>query len=202
MTNGSEDHDSVIVSFQRQPDEHVAVMLRAGRRLAGRSPQKAQNEVGWFFISAIAVGAGLPVLFYLLRRYVYIPVFGLSPSIHEADIAIIWLVPSLMIYALILVYARWAMRRRLVVMRSRIRPNVAITVTANTEGASWASTNTTIWLGWSEVINIRRVDRRIEFDLESFVTYIPASAFSDQREQDAAFARILGFWRAANPVQP
>jgi len=202
MTTGSEDHDSVTVSFMRQPDEHVSVMLRAGRRMARRSPQKAQNEVAWFFISAIAVGAGLPVLFYLLRRYVYVPVFGLSPSIHEADIAIIWLVPSLMIYALILVYSRWAMRQRRAAMHSRIRPGVTITVTANAEGASWASTDTKIWLGWSEIVNISRADGRIEFDLESFVTYIPASAFSDQKAQDAAFARILGFWRAVNPVQP
>lgn len=202
MTTGSEDEHSISVSFIRQPDEHVAVMLRAGRRVARRSPQKVQNEVAWFFISAIAVGVGLPVLFYLLRRYVYVPVFGLSPSIHEAELAIIWLVPSLMIYALILVYYRWAMRRRRAVMRSRIRPGVRITATANAQGASWASTDTRIWFGWSEIINISRADGRIEFDLESFVTYIPASAFSDQQAQDAAFARILGFWQAANPVQP
>ncbi|GAC1045729.1 hypothetical protein [Rhizobium sp. No.120] len=202
MTTGSEDEHSITVSFIRQPDEHVAVMLRAGRRVARRSPQKAQNEVAWFFISAIAVGAGLPVLFYLLRRYVYVPVLGLSPSIHEADIAIIWLVPSLMIYALILVYYRWAIRRRRMAMRSRIRPGVVITATADAQGASWASTDIKIWLGWSEIINISRADGRIEFDLESFVTYIPASAFSDQQAQDTAFARILGFWRAANPVQP
>ncbi len=47
------------------------------------------------------------------------------------------------------------------------------------EGASWASTNTMPWVGWSEILDIRRSDGRIEFDLESFVTYIPASAFSD-----------------------
>ncbi len=202
MTTGSEDEHSITVSFIRQPDEHVAVMLRAGRRVARRSPQKAQNEVGWFFISAIAVASGLPVLFYLLRRYVYVPVFGLSPSIREADIAIIWLVPSLMIYAVILIYYRWAMRRRRTAIRSRIRPSVTITVTANARGASWASTDTKIWLGWNEIIGISRADGRIEFDLESFATYIPASAFSDQQAQDAAFARILSLWRAANPLQP
>ncbi|MGZ9724091.1 hypothetical protein [Rhizobium miluonense] len=202
MTTGSEDDKSITLSFVRQPDEHVAIMRQAGRRFALRRPSNAQNATAWFVLSAIGVGAGLPVLFHLLRGYVFIPVFGLSSSIHEADMAIIWLVPTLIVYVLILVYSRWATRRRLATMQSRIRPDVTITVTANADGASWISTNTTIWLGWREIADISRRNGRIEFDLESFVTYIPASAFSNQGEQDAAFARILGFWRAAHPVQP
>ncbi len=70
------------------------------------------------------------------------------------------------------------------------------------EGASWASINTMLWVGWSEILDIRRSDGRIEFHLESFVTYIPPSAFSDRGAQDAAFARILGFWGTATPLQP
>ncbi|SCB50703.1 hypothetical protein GA0061103_0898 [Rhizobium multihospitium] len=202
MTAMLEDDNRIVVSFVRQPSEHVAVMWQAGQRLALRHPPNAHNRAAWRFVSAIGVGAGFPVLFYLLRAYVFVPVFGLSPSMDLGDMAIIWLVPTLIIYVLILIYSRWATRRRTATMRSRIRPDVTITVTITSEGGSWNSEHTSIWLGWREIRDIGRRNGRIEFDTESFVTYIPASAFADEAAQQAAFARILGFWRAANPVQP
>ncbi len=202
MTTELADDQSVTVSFVRQPAEHVAVMRQAGQRFALRRPRNAQSETAWFFVSAIVVGAALPVFFHLLREYVFIPVFGLSRSIGLGEMAIIWLVPTLIVYALILLYFRWATRRRLRVMQSRLRPDVTVTVTITPEGAAWNSAQTSIWLGWSEILKISRRSGRIEFDTETFVTYIPASAFSDQQAQDAAFARILGLWRAAKPVQP
>ena len=202
MTTELEDDRSITVSFIRQPAEHVDVMRQAGRRLAFRRPTNAHNQAAWFFVSAIGVGAGLPVLFHLLRTYILVPVFGMPRSMDFGDMAIIWLIPTLIIYALILIYSRWLTRRRLAAMQSRIRPDVTITVTITPEGGSWDSAQTSIWLGWPEIRNIGRRNGRIEFDTESFVTYIPASAFADQAKQDAAFSRILGFWRAAKPVQP
>lgn len=202
MTIEPEDDQSLTVSFVRQPAEHVDVMRQAGRRLALRRPARAHDQAAWFFISAIGVGAGLPVLFHLLRAYIFVPVFGMSRSMDLGDMAIIWLIPTLIIYALILIYSRWLARRRLAAMQERIRPDVAITVTITPRGGSWDSAQTSIWLGWPEIRDIGRRSGRIEFDTESFVTYIPTSAFADQAAQDAAFARILGFWRAAKPVQP
>lgn len=202
MMTGPEDEHSITVSFIRQPDEHVAVMLRAGRRAAGRSPQKAQNDAGWFVLWAIAIGAALPVVFHFLREYIFIPIFGLSPSINKGDMAIIWLIPTLILYALVLTYSSWQVRRRLAAMQARIRPGLTITVTITPDGATCNTEHTSMWLAWSEIVDIGLRDKRIEFDLESFATYIPASAFSDQQAQDAAFARILGLWRAAKPVQP
>ncbi|MFK0166698.1 hypothetical protein [Rhizobium sp. NPDC090279] len=202
MTTGSEDDHAITVSFARQPAEHVAVMRQAGRRFAARQSRNAQSTGAAFFVSAIVVGAALPVSFHLLREYLFIPVFGLSPSIGKGDMAIIWLVPTLILYALILIYSRWLGRRRLAAMQARIRPDVHVIVTITPEGATWNSKQSSIWLAWGEIIDIGLRDGRIEFDLESFAAYIPASAFASQAVQQAAFARILGFWRAANPVQP
>jgi len=202
MTTEPEDDHSMTVSFVRQPDEHLAVMRQAGRRFAARRSPNAQNQAAWFVLSAIAVGAALPVFFHLLREYVFIPIFGLAPSIDKGDMAIIWLVPTLILYALFLTYSTWQMRRRLAAMQARIRPDITITVTITPAGATWNTGQTSIWLAWSEIVDIGLRDKRIEFDLESFATYIPASAFSSEVEQQAAFARILGLWRAANPVQP
>lgn len=116
--------------------------------------------------------------------------------------AIIWLVPTLVLYALTLVYFRWLGRRRMATMQTHIRPDILITVTITPKGATWDSKQSSMWLGWSEILDIGLRDKRIEFDLEAFATYIPVAAFFSEAEQQAAFARILGFWRAANPVQP
>ncbi len=202
MKTEPEDDSSITVSFVRQPAEHVAVMQQAAQRFAVRRPPNAHNQAAWFFVSAIGVGAGLPVLFYLLRAYIFVPVFGMPGSMDLGDMAIIWLVPTLIIYVLIRIYSRWATQRRLAALQSRLRPDVAITVTITPRGGSWDSAQTSIWLGWSEIRAIGRRNGRIEFDTETFVTYIPASAFSDRGAQDAAFERILGFWRAVNPAQP
>ncbi|NLS01426.1 hypothetical protein HGP17_31720 [Rhizobium sp. P38BS-XIX] len=202
MTTEPEDDHSITVSFVRQPAEHVTVMRQVGRRLAARRAPSAQKAAVVLVLSAIAVGATLPVFFDLLRTYVFIPVFDISPLIHRGDMTIIWLVPTLILYALILIYFRWLGRRRMAMMQAHIRPDILITVTITPKGATWDSQQSSIWLAWSEIVDIGFRDTRIEFDLESFATYIPVSAFASEAEQRAAFARILGFWRAANPVQP
>ncbi|MBM7050367.1 MULTISPECIES: hypothetical protein [Rhizobium] len=202
MTTTSADNDRIVVSYVRQPDEHIAVMRRAGRRLAARRPANAYDRWGLLPLWAIGGGAGLAGLFHVLRAYLFVPVFGISPSVDEGEMMMIWLVPTLIVYVLIVLYSRWLTRRRLAAMRSRIRPDITITVTMTPEGASWNSAHTSMWLAWSEITNIGRRDGRIEFDLEAFVTYIPVSAFSNQGEQDAALRRILGFWKAERAIQP
>jgi hypothetical protein len=202
MTATSEDSDQIIVSYVRQPDEHIAVMRQTGRRLTQRRPANAFNRWGLFLLCAIGGGAGSAALFHVLRTYVYIPVLGISSSVDETDLMMIWLVPTLIVYVLINLYYRWLTRRGLATLRSRIRPDITITVTITPEGASWNTAHSSMWLAWSEITNIGRRNGRIEFDLESFVTYIPTSVFSSQEEQDAAFRRILGLWKAEQAIQP
>jgi hypothetical protein len=202
MTTLSEDSDRIVVSYVRQPDEHVAVMRQAGRRFAMRRPANAYGRWGSLLLWAIGGAAGLAGLFHLLRAYFFIPVLGTSPSLDENDLMAIWLVPTLIIYVLIVLYYRWLTRRRLAAMRSRIRPDIAVTVTMTPEGASWDTAHSSMWLAWAEIIDIGRRNGRIEFDLEAFITYIPLSAFSDQEEQDAVFRRILGLWKAERAIQP
>ncbi len=202
MTTGAEDDHPIVVSFIRQPAEHVTVMRQVGRRLAARRSPSAQKAAAVLVVSAIAVGAALPVFFDLLRTYVFIPVFDLSPLIHRGDMAIIWLVPTLILYALILIYFRWLALRRMAMMQAHIRPDILITVTITPKGATWDSKQSSMWLAWSEIVDIGLRDKRIEFDLEAFATYIPVAAFSSEAEQQAAFARILGFWRAGRAIQP
>lgn len=202
MTTPSEDIDRIVVSYVRQPDEHIAVMRQAGRRFAMRHPANSYERWGSFLLWAIGGSAGLAGLFHLLRAYLFVPVFEISPSVDEGDMMMIWLFPTLIIYVLIVLYYRWLMRRRLAAMRSRIRLDITVTVTMTPEGACWDTAHSSMWLAWAEIIDIGRRSGRIEFDLEAFITYIPLSAFSDQGEQDAVFRRILGFWRAERAIQP
>ncbi|MGM4983119.1 hypothetical protein [Rhizobium sp. 11_C7_N12_5] len=44
MTTTSEDNDRIVVSYVRQPDEHIAVMRQAGRRLAVRRTPNAYDR--------------------------------------------------------------------------------------------------------------------------------------------------------------
>lgn len=202
MTAMPESDERIAISFVRQPSEHIAVMQETGRRFTARRAVSRYGKLGWALLLAIGCGAGVPALFYFLRNDLFIPIFELPASIDTGDIAFIWLVPTLILYVVLVPYFRWLAARRLAAMQSRIRPNITITVVITPEGASWNTQASSMWLAWSEIQDIGRRNDRIEFDLESFVTYIPVSAFADQAEQDAAFARILGFWRAANPVQP
>lgn len=202
MTTTSEDNDRIVVSYVRQPDEHMTVMRQAGRRFAMRRTPKAYDRWGLLLLYAIGASAGLTGLFHLLRAYIFVPVLGISPSLDESDLMVIWLVPSMVVYVLVNLYYRWLTRRRLAAVRSRIRPDITITVTMTPEGASWNSAHTALSLAWSEITNIGHRNGRIEFDLESMVTYIPTSVFSNREEQDAAFARILGFWQAGRAIQP
>jgi hypothetical protein len=114
----------------------------------------------------------------------------------------IWLVPTLIVYVLVNLYYRWLTRRRLAALRSRIRPDITINVTIRPEGASWNTAHSSMWFAWREITDITSRNGRIEFDLETFVTYIPLSAFSNREEQDAIFSRILGLWRADRAIQP
>lgn len=202
MTTMAEDDNQITVSFVRQPSEHIAVMRQAGRRFAAGRSSNAHDAWGWYTLYAIGGGAGLAALFHVLRRYVFAPVLGIPLSITQSDMLIIWFVPTLIIYVLILFYSRWLTRRRLAAMESRIRPGMSVAVTITPEGASWSTAHTSMWFSWCEITNIGHHSGRIEFDLESFVAYIPAAAFATQGEQDAVFGRILGFWQAGQAIQP
>lgn len=202
MTTLSEDSDRIVVSYVRQPDEHIAVMRQAGRRFAISRRANAYRSGGMLLLCAIGIGGGAAALFHVLRAYFYVPVLGISPSLDESDLMMIWLVPTVIVYVIINLYYRWLTRRRLAAMRSRIRPDIAVTVTMTPEGASWNTAHSSMWLAWAEIIDIGRRDGRIEFDLEAFITYIPLSAFSNQEEPDAVFRRILGLWKAERAIQP
>ena len=202
MTATSEDNSQIVVSYVRRPAEHIAVMQQTGRRFMVRRPASAFDRWGVLLLCAIGGGGGAAALFHVLRTYFYVPILGISPSLDEGDLMMIWLVPTLIVYVLFLLYYRWLARRRLARMRSRIRPDITVTVAMTPEGASWNTAHSSMWLAWGEIIDIGRRNGRIEFDLESFVTYIPTSVFSDQKEQDAVFGRILGLWKAERAIQP
>ncbi|MGV1761609.1 hypothetical protein ACQZ6F_32615 [Rhizobium sp. A22-96] len=202
MTASSEGSDQIVVSYVRQPDEHIAVMRQAGRRFAIRRPGNAYQRWGLLLLWVIGVSAGLAALFHFLRAHVFIPVFGIPPSLDKNDLMVIWIIPTAILYVLVGFYFRWLTRRRLATMQSRIRPGITITVTMTSRGASWDTAHSSMWLAWSEITDITSQNRRIEFDLETFVTYIPLSAFSNREEQDAIFSRILGLWRADRAIQP
>jgi small-conductance mechanosensitive channel len=201
MTTVLED-DRLILSFVRQPEEHAAVMRQAGRRFGVRRRRNPAEAGGLALLYAIACGAGIALLFHALRIYVYTPIFDVPSYIDEGTLVFIWLVPTAVLYVLFVLYVRWLTRRRLSMLQARIRPDVTITVTVTPKGASWETAQSSIWLGWSEISDIALRNGRIEFDLESFVTYIPAAAFAGMQQQTAMLKQILGLWRAARAKQP
>jgi hypothetical protein len=128
--------------------------------------------------------------------------FGMPHSLDDSDLLMIWLIPSLLLLAAVAIYSRLATRRRFAAMQARIRPDVVVTVTVTSEGASWTTAQSSVWLGWPEIAAIVDFNGRILFELESFVSFIPTSAFANDEERTAILRQILGLWQAGRTAKP
>jgi hypothetical protein len=197
-------HDEpIILSYVRDPAEQVQVMRLAGRRFSSRGNRMSvQTRWGIFLLSAIAAGAGSVIFFHLYRLFFLIPMFGAPLRLDDGDVTIIWLIPSLLLLVGVAIYSRLATRRRFAAMQARIRPDVVVTVMVTPEGASWTTTHSSVWLGWPEIAAIVDFNGQILFELESFVSFIPASAFANGEQRTAILRQILSFWQAGRTAKP
>lgn len=193
--------DEIVLSYIRDPDEHVAAMREAGRRLVAHPFANAGRSAVLVLLYALAMGAIMVGLFHVLPTYVYPSILRLPP-IDSYAAAMFWLAPTLVLVLLFSLCTRLSAPQQFNALRKRIRPGVEITVTVRRDGTYWASAQTSYWFGWSEVADITLRNSRIEFTFDALITYIPAAAFADTCEQAATLQRILALWRAANPVQP
>ncbi|WP_146260095.1 hypothetical protein [Rhizobium tubonense] len=192
--------DRIVISYVRQPAEHADVMRQAGRRFATTDMRPSFD--GWYLLLGILAGAGLYFFFYAYRRLVLIPLLGLSPTVGTGDILLTCFLPCLLAYALVIIYLRHASTVRLAAMKARIRPDVVVTATISHDGISWDSPGSSLRLDWRSVSDIATRNGRIEFDVDSFVCYIPGHAFRNQQEQAAVLERILAFWAPQEVVNP
>ena len=199
MMNASLD-DCIVISYTRQPAEHADVMRQAGRRFAAADTRPRFD--GWYLLLGILAGAGLYFFFYCYRRLVLIPMLGMSPEIGTGDILLICFLPCLLAYALVITYLRYASAARLTAARARIRPDVPVTTTITRGGVTWDSPGSSLHLDWRSVSDIANREGRIEFDIDSFVCYIPGHAFRNQQEQAAVLERILTFWAPQEVANP
>jgi hypothetical protein len=192
--------DRIVITYIRQPAEHADVMRQAGRRFAAADVRPRFD--GWYLLLGMLGGAGLYFFFYAYRRLVLIPLLGLSPTLETGEILVICLLPCLLAYALLIIYLKHASTVRLAAMKARIRPDVQVTTTISHDGITWESPGSSLRLDWRSVSDIAMRNGRIEFDIDSFVCYIPGHAFHNQQEQAAVLERILAFWAPHEVVNP
>jgi hypothetical protein len=187
------------LSFERDPKEHAAIMLAAGRRLM--QPRR-KLPVGVTFVAAVAVGAviGLSMEFY--RRLVLEPLFGID-QVAPFNIVALQILPVIVIFvALAYILGARAAKRRRQTLIERLGPSQFVDVDIFTDGIRTSSGVLTITLDWKGVQDIVVSKDRVEFDGDAFACYIPQRAFKSRAEFEEGIKQAHQLWAKAKDRPP
>jgi len=184
------------VSFETDPAEQADIMLEAGRRFTA-TPSRSR---GWpFFAGAVAFGAAIGIVMEAYRRLLLAPLF--DGEVTPLNIVVLQLLPFLLLIAALLHgRARRIAAKRRQALIDRLAPNVFIDMDIFRDGIRASVGPTTLSLEWSAIRDVSVKERRIEFEAESLVLYIPDRAFPDRSAFEAAGARLIALWRES--IQP
>jgi hypothetical protein len=187
------------LSFKREPEEHTRVMLEAGRRLT--TPPSFANRWPRLLIGAIAFGAVVGIAMEGYRRFILSPLLGIV-DVPPLNVIVLQLLPFfLLLIALLYLRMHYVQKRRLRAMIERLEPNLFIDIDIYRDGLRLSSEHLTITLEWAAARNVLLNSTRIEFEGESFTTYIPQRAFADRQAFEAAATEIRQLWRDAKGRQ-
>lgn len=182
------------LSFTRNPDEHVDVMLETGRRMmTSPDPVSAWAAFG----VAIGFGAIVGIVMEIHRRFVLPLLLGPSEIAPLGTVTLQLLPLVMLIVALYVVLHLRVTKRRRRALASRLDPNRIIDVDIFTQGIVSSSGHVTVELAWAGVTNIVLDGGRIEIECESFAVYLPERAFANRAAFVQAAKDLRGLWREA-----
>lgn len=182
------------LSFKREPAEHAALMLDAGRRMMA-SP--ARTNPWPAFGLAIGVGVVAGIVTELHRRFV-IPLFLSDAETVTLGILILQLLPVLALLVALAIFSyRRTNRRRRAALVSRIQPGAFIDVDIFPHGLVSSSGPVTIEVEWPAVRAVTTDGGRLVLECETFALYIPERAFVTPAAFAEGSKEILRLWREA-----
>lgn len=186
------------LSFQREPEEHVDVMLAAGRRMM--TPNRASYN--WSIIgAAVGFGAVVGISMEIYRRFVLSPLLGVD-EVTPLTVIVLQLLPLLLlISALVYGWIRYIGKRRKQMLLDRLEPDLFVDLDIFRDGLRMTAGTLTLSLEWTGIRAILTGTQRIEFDGESFTAYVPERAFESRQAFEAAVGQFRAFWLEAKQKQ-
>jgi hypothetical protein len=186
------------LSFQREPGEHADVMLAAGRRMM--TPRK--TSYSWSIIgAAVGFGAVVGISMEIYRRFLLSPLLGVD-EVTPLTVIVQQLLPLLLlIIALVYAWIRYVRRRRKQTLIDRLEPDLFVDLDVFRDGIRMTAGTLTLSLEWAGIRDILVGAQRIEFESDSFATYVPERAFENRPAFDAAAAQFRQLWLEAKLKQ-
>jgi hypothetical protein len=182
------------LSFMRDPKEHAEVMLAAGRRMMGRDTVRFTWQV---WIGAVLFGASFGLIMELYRRFVLARLLDVA-SVPPFNIIMLQVLPVLaLLWVAFYVRARYGARRMVRNLEERLQTKTFIDTDIYADGIQSTTGGLQMQLEWSAVRNIVVRNKRIEFEGEAFVIYIPERAFPNPQAYDAAVKQLRQLWSEA-----
>jgi hypothetical protein len=182
------------LSFERDAKEHAEVMLAAGRRFMGRRAIRFT----WPVLAAVlAVSAAIGLFMELYRRYVLTFFADIStfPTLGALTLQLLPLLILLLV--LILMRAQRAEQAALGNLENRLRPRVFVDTDIYPDGIRSVSDMISLQVDWASIRNVTITERRIEFEGEAMVLYLPFRAFESRADYNLRTRELRSLWRKA-----
>jgi hypothetical protein len=185
------------ISFERDPKEHVDVVLSANRRFMATS----RSRYTWLIlIGAIMSGAAIGFVMEVYRRYVLPFVLG-GDNVPTLSMVLFQFLPFVLLIAgLILTRARTLERLRRKAFAAQLAKGQFIDTDIYQNGIETTSGDVTVWMPWHTVRDVVVANRRIEILGDAFVTYLPERAFPDKEIFHKAGIRLAELKRQSRII--
>ncbi|MBL0370492.1 hypothetical protein JJB09_00485 [Rhizobium sp. KVB221] len=165
------------ISFERDPAEHVEVMLSAGRwHMTAPRPRYT-----WLVLAgAIASGLAIGLLMELYRRFA-LPLVLDAQMIPTLSVVLFQFLPFvILIAALVLGRSRYLDRLRRQSFETQLETGQFIDTDVYDNGIETTSGDVTVWMPWGTVRDVVVSCGRIEVLGDAFIAYLPERAFPNK----------------------
>ena len=170
------------ISFERDPQEHVDVVLSINRwYMATHRPRYS-----WLVLAgAVGFGLGIGLLMELYRRYLLPQLLGATGIPTLAMVLFQFLPFVVLIGTLIAGRTTYLERLHRRTYAAQLEEGYFIDTDVYENGIETTAGDVTVWTPWRAVKEVVVANRRIEIIGDAFVAYLPERAFADK----AAFHR-------------
>lgn len=182
------------LSFERDPNEHADVMLETTKRfMTPPAPAHRRN----ILIGSLAFGAMVGLAMEIYRRFVLPPLLGVS-EVTPLNIIILQLLPFLLLLAaLIFGLSRSGNRRQRQTLIDRLGKKTFVDTDIYPEGIRSMAGTVYIQIDWTAIRTISVSDKRIEFEGETIVLYLPYRAFESRADYVLRAKELRTIWQNA-----
>jgi hypothetical protein len=165
------------ISFERQPDEHVDVVLSSNQRFTATS----RPRYTWLVLAgAVVSGVAIGLLMEVYRRFVLSALFD-EAFVPPFSIVLLQFLPFVLLIAgLIFGRASYLEHSRRKTFSKQLAKGQFIDTDIYENGIETTSGDVTVWMPWTTVRDVVVARKRIEILSDAFVTYLPLRAFPDK----------------------